>query len=238
MTDSPVTSDNDKPITSAQRKTMRSRLYGVADSAVAELGLTREEYQTLWTHPSLKEDMIAFVREHAGIDLRYEFLIDLGEIVVPSNYVHETRLDLFGTANPVLNCCNEYITSANWAKASTRLEPGRRLHVTAYCFKEGAVVTSPEILDFLRKKRSVLTGAHGNSLVWEQKRDLLPGGKWYLSFDEKDALGVNARGEHVVSFLHIRYWGGDFRFGLTDFEDLAPLGILAVFVFNDVSLEV
>lgn len=236
MTDSPITSDNHKPITSAQRKTMRSRLYGLADVAVAELGLTREEYQALWEHPSLKEDMIAFVREHAVNDPRYEFLADLGEIVVPDDYVHETRLDLFGAANrAAFYNYNEGITSANFAKASTRLEPGRRLHVTAYRVKKGCVVTSTDNRDFLKKKRSVLTGAHGNSLVWEQKRDVLPKDLWHLSFDEEDTLWVDAHGDRRVSSVSVNSHGGS-NFHLGNFErDWGDGDVLLV--FRDVSLE-
>lgn len=237
MTDSPITSDGHKPITSAQRKTMRSRIYGLADTAVAELGLTREEYQTFWGHPNLKEDMIAFVRDHSSVDPRYEFFVDLGEIVVPSDYVHETHLDLFGTANwAAFYYYNEGITSANFAeKASVKLEPGRRLHVTAYRIKKGTVVTSTDNLAFLKKKRSVLTGVHGNSLVWQQKRVLLPKGLWYLSFDERDALWVDARGGHRVSSLDVDS-GGDFDFNLGHFENGWGGGNVLL-VFRDVSLE-
>ena len=63
---------------------------------------------------------------------------------------------------------------------------------------------------------AVLCGAQGASLVWEQKRNKLPKGKWYCSFDEKERL-PSVVGYYGVPRVYVRS-DGDFRFDLGFFE--------------------
>ena len=69
-------------------------------------------------------------------------------------------------------------------------------------------------MDFLRSKESVFVGAQGATLVFEQKRDSLPKGKWYSSFDEPERLWKDAAyGYHRVPRVGA-YRDGDFHFSL------------------------
>ncbi|MBU4284801.1 hypothetical protein KKF60_01645, partial [Patescibacteria group bacterium] len=72
---------------------------------------------------------------------------------------------------------------------------------------------------FLKTQNVVLTGAQGVSLVFEQKREDLPKGYWYVSFDEKEALWKDADGSHRVPHVR-RYSGGDWYFDLGTFENV------------------
>ncbi|MBU4285222.1 hypothetical protein KKF60_01480, partial [Patescibacteria group bacterium] len=72
---------------------------------------------------------------------------------------------------------------------------------------------------FLKTQNVVLTGAQGVSLVFEQKREDLPKGYWYVSFDEKEALWKDAGGDHRVPGVD-RYSDGGWYFRLGFFEDV------------------
>ncbi len=72
---------------------------------------------------------------------------------------------------------------------------------------------------FLATQKAIHTGAQGASLVFDQKRDQLPKGKWYASFDEKHRLWKDAHGNHGVPDVDASS-DGDFWFGLGYFEDV------------------
>lgn len=165
-------------------------------------------------------------------DPRYEHLIDLGEIVVPANYQHATYLAKFRKGNKEkFYYFNDAAIDRNYANASTKLMPGRRLQVDAYCIKTR--VTSVDNLAFLASQGSVLTGAQGAALVFEQKRSLLPKERWYVSFDEREALWKDAGGRHRVPYVNassdgdfsfdLGYFGGDWgaEYVLLVFRDVA-----------------
>ena len=88
---------------------------------------------------------------------------------------------------------------------------------------------------FLATQKAVHVGAQGASLVWDQKRDQLPKGKWYCSFDEKERLWQDAVGNHRVPLVCANS-GGDFHFDLGDFEDVW-LDISAILCFCDLEPE-
>jgi hypothetical protein len=72
-------------------------------------------------------------------------------------------------------------------------------------------------MGFLKKMNAIHTGAQGASLVYQQKKDLLPKGYWYCSFDEKSRLWKDADGRRRVPFVYA-HSGGDFGFRLGYFE--------------------
>jgi len=76
----------------------------------------------------------------------------------------------------------------------------------------------------------LLAGAQGASVVWEQKKDQLPKGYWYCSFDEKDRLPLLG-GYCRVPYLNACSDGG-FDFVLGRFESVWH-GLSAVLVLCD-----
>jgi len=64
----------------------------------------------------------------------------------------------------------------------------------------------------------LLAGAQGASVVWEQKKDQLPKGYWYCSFDEKDRLPLLGGRYRVPGMCADS--DGDFHFDLGGFGDV------------------
>ena len=150
------------------------------------------------------------------LDDKFE-LVNTFEIVVPEGYDHFKRLDSFGTEHrEAFFYYNDAITDKGYAKATTKLEPGRKLKVKVFQIKK--TVTSEDCLAHLRSQKAILVGAHGASLAFEQKKEELPFNRWSASFDKKNALWKDADGHHRVPLVR-RHWGSDFRFDLGDFED-------------------
>lgn len=146
-----------------------------------------------------------------------EFL-DLGVIVVPDDYNPATWLassrEQYGDR---LYYYNDAITDANFSNPSRTLKVGDRLRVRAHKQIVRGSTTSEERLAYLKSlPGNQLVGAQGAVFVLREKRDQLPKGKWYASFDEKERLPL-VGGYHGVPGVHA-YSDGDFRFGLGGFE--------------------
>ena len=159
--------------------------------------------------------MYAALVGNATVDDRFE-LCNTFNTVVPKGYNHATRLDTFSKEyRKEFSYYNDNITDKNYAKATTKLVPGRKLKVKVFQIK--GRVTSEDCLAHLRSQKAILVGAQGASLVGEKKKEELPVDRWSLSFDEKDALWKDADGYHRVPGV-LRYSGGVFGFRLGCFE--------------------
>ncbi len=165
--------------------------------------------------------MYTAVQGDAQTDNRFELLKSF-DVTVPEGYNHATRLDTFRATHDIevnkeFYFYNGAITDANFAaKATTKLAPGREFTVKAFGITER--VTSEDCLAKLRAEKAVLVGAQGASLAYEQGKDELPKGKWYISFDEKKALWQDSDGNHRVPHVNA-HSAGHFKFGLDNFED-------------------
>lgn len=163
---------------------------------------------------------------------KFTLLADLGTITVPDDYDHATRLAVFREQNrDKFWGYNDNFTDANFPNPTRVLKPGDQLHVLAFKQAVGGTTTSEERMDFLHRQKAVFTSAQGASLVWEQKRDKLPKGYWYLSFDEKDRLWKDADGVHRVPWVSV-YSDGVFDWSLGRFEGVWG-GIGAILCFRD-----
>lgn len=149
---------------------------------------------------------------------KFALLVDLGIITVPDDYDHASRLKTFGKQNrEKFYYYNDEITDKNFPNPTRVLKPGDKLRVRAFKQVVGGTTTSEERMAFLATQKAIHTGAQGSSLVFDQKRNQLPKGKWYASFDEPDRLWRDAVGYHRVPSVHC-VSDGDFRFRLGDFE--------------------
>ena len=149
---------------------------------------------------------------------KFALLVDLGIITVPDDYDHATALKSFGKKNrKKFYYYNEAITDPNFPNPTRVLKPGDKLRVRAFKQVVSGTTTSEERMAFLATHKAIPTGAQGASLVFDQKRDQLPKGKWHASFDEKDRLWQDAVGLHRVPCV-LCHSGGGFRFYLGDFE--------------------
>lgn len=151
---------------------------------------------------------------------KFALLVDLGIITEPGDCVHEKRLTTFGKKN-----CKKFvyyngeITDKNFLNPTRVLKPGDKLRVRAFKQVVGRTTTSEERMAFLATQKAIHTGAQGASLVFDQKRDQLPKGKWYASFDEPDRLWKDADGYRRVPQVGC-YSNGDFEFSLDSFESV------------------
>ncbi len=167
---------------------------------------------------------------------KFALLADLGIITVPDDYVHEEWLTTFGKQNrKKFYSYNDEITNKNFPNPTRVLKPGDKLRVRAFKQVVDGTTTSEERMAFLATQKAVHTGAQGASLVFDQKRDQLPKGKWYASFDEKDRLWADAGGCHGVPGVHCSSVGG-FGFDLGDFGDVWSGGV-AFLCFCDLEPE-
>ncbi len=172
---------------------------------------TPEQEQTRQAAPVESTDMSA----QAG---KFALLVNLGIITVPDDYDHASRLSMFSKQNrKKFYYYNDEITDKNFLNPTRALKPGDKLRVLVFEQVVGGNTTSEERMAFLATQKAVYTGAQGASLVFDQKRDQLPKGKWYTSFDKPERLWKDADGYHGVPYVD-RHSDGDFRFSLGSFE--------------------
>jgi hypothetical protein len=167
---------------------------------------------------SLQRDMLSGADLTKLGDPRFEYLKTI-EVTVPEGYDHDTRLTTFGTPErrKEFYYYHEGLTDANFAeKATSKLIGGRKFAVKIFGIKKDQVVTSEDCLAQIKRVNGILTGAQGASLVYEQKKAELPKGKYYVSFDEKEALPVLG-GYHGVPCVDANS-DGAFEFNLGYFE--------------------
>lgn len=151
---------------------------------------------------------------------KFALLVDLGTITVPAGYDHAKQLEMFREKNHrKFYFYNDSITDENFPNPTRVLKPGDKLLVSVYRQIASGATTSEERLAFLETQNAVYTGAQGASLVFEQKRNQLPKGKWYSSFDKLEQLWKDADGRHRVPFV-IACSDGDFSFDLGYFESV------------------
>jgi len=186
--------------------------------------------KTVANFESLSEEQIAYYEAHLDqipealargfvILEKFVLLVDLGIITVPKGYVHGTRLATFKKQNQKkFYGYNDAISDENFPNPSHILKPGDKLHVQAFKQIVPGQTTSAERMAFLATQKAVHVGAQGASLVFELKRDELPKGKWYASFDEEDRLWRDAGGYRRVPIVRACS-GGGFGFGLGNFGD-------------------
>jgi len=140
-----------------------------------------------------------------------------GTFTVPTDYNHDTQVDVFGKKTRKLKSTyyyNDELTSKNFSKATNKLVPGKTYAIKMFPISE--TVQSKDCLAFLASNNATLVGAQGLTALQKDQPEIFPTGKYTVSFDEKDTLWKNAGG-HRVPDVH-RDSDGDWKFGLGCFE--------------------
>ncbi|MBI4155623.1 MAG: hypothetical protein HY507_00110 [Candidatus Zambryskibacteria bacterium] len=168
---------------------------------------------------------------------KFALLADLGIITVKADYVHGKQISSFLEKYPkMFYDYDKNITDANFPRPSRILKPGDKLWVRAYKQIVGGTTTSEERMTFLETQNvAIYTGAQGSSLVFEQKRDQLPKGFWYASFDKEERLWKDSDGNRGVPGVHADL-NGDFNWSLGYLEGVWDVN-RAFFGFCDLSSE-
>ena len=201
-------------ITSGQRKTLLRLLEDAVDTS----GLTKDQTTEILKVGNLVQaDLKVSFGKYSIADKRFGPAIREFEFTVPSDYNHDTQLDTFAEKTKSLETTyyfNDDLTSANFAKATNKLVPGKTYKVKMFPVLER--VTSEDCIDFLAKQGALLVGGQGVTLLQDNKADEFPVGKWVVSFDQKDALWIDSDGYHGVPGVGRRS-DGDFGFDLGGF---------------------
>ena len=147
------------------------------------------------------------------IDPRFEFLGE-SSLTVPEGHKPKEQLKIFKEKyGKNFSYYNDDITDQNFPNPTHELIPGKTYKVKKFGIKKGKSISSEDGLALLKSQNAYLVGAQGASVVYQLKRDELPKGKFYISFDEKDALLADTGGRHRVP--RVRHNGdGDFGFDL------------------------
>ena len=183
---------------------IKDEICSVIKDSINELGLSEDEIMEIYRDKNLLEKEIKpLLLERAVLDKRYAFVADLGIITVQEDYVPEKCLSLFSEQNyEKFRLYDSEITDDNFSHPSHILVPGKTLWVRVY----GQIIldrmTSEDHLEFLSKFKDVVyPGAQGASLVFDQKREKLPKGKCYCSFDKEENLRKNTDGSYSIPYV-------------------------------------
>ena len=195
-----------------------NRLCDLFREGLRTLGFNKDEAQEIIkAGGKMQEQFKPILQKLAMVDQRFGPAVKEFEFTVPSDYKHDTQLDTFAKKTKKLKTTyyfNDALTSANFAKATNKLEPGKTYKVKIFPIL--ATVTSEDCMLFLKKQNAILVGGQGITVLQDQKPDEFPIDKWTISFDEKETLWKDADGDHRVPDVHRRS-GRDWGFGLGDF---------------------
>ena len=215
--------------TVTQRDSRGSKFMQNVGACYDKARLDKDRAQFLNEQPAFIGRLAALIEECSRPDVRFRFVTSFS-IVVPQGYDHATRLAKFRNEHEKeFAFYNGDITDGHFAKATTMLAPGSKLKVKVVQITE--TVASEDCLAFLRNQKARLLGAQGVTFAYEQGKDKLPKGRYYASFDEKDALWEDPAGHHRVPGVYADS-GGDFFF-LLDYFESAWVGAGGLLCFCD-----
>jgi len=205
-----------------------NRLCDLFREGLRALRFNKEEAQEIIkAGGKMQEQIKPILQKLAMVDQRFGPVIKEFEFIVPIDYKHDTQLDTFAKKTKKLSTTyyfNGALTSANFAKATNKLIPGKTYKVKIFPIL--SLVTSGDCMTFLGKQNAILVGGQGVTLLQENKPDEFPKGKWTVSFDQKDALWKDSDGNHRVPRVGA-YSDGGFEFNLgyfvSDWGDYACL---------------
>ena len=204
-------------ITSGQKK----QLLRVLEDGLDQQQLTKVQAdQVLKVGNLVQGDLGKSLQKHSIVDKRFGAnLLDPSQtFTVPTDYNHDTQVDVFGKKTRKLKSTyyyNDELTSKNFSKATNKLVPGKTYVIKMFPISE--TVQSEDCLAFLASNNATLVGAQGLTALQNDQPEIFPTGKYTVSFDEKDTLWKDAGGYHRVSNVN-RYSDGYWKFHLGYFE--------------------
>ena len=135
---------------------------------------------------------------------KFVLLKDLGIIKVPDDYRHSTQFGNFlRMYRKKFWRIGSDIDVANFPDPSHVLRPGDKFRVRVFGQAVGVMsTTTEERMAFLNAQGDVHIGPQGVSLIFEQKRILLPEGSRYISFDKEECLWIDDEGRHRVPCMY------------------------------------
>lgn len=130
-------------------------------------------------------------------------IAELGVVEAPEDYCHARRLSTFQSNG--VRIADPLIETRRFGTPSDILRPGTSLKVDILQHDVSKDVSVGTCLRFFDTEKGVVyPGVQGLTLVWEQKRDLLPRGFELLSLDRMQRLPVHPKTkEPMVAALRV-----------------------------------
>ena len=130
---------------------------------------------------------------------KFELIADLGEIVAPSDFQHETALASFRATygEDFFEYYFDGLTDENYGSPSRILKHHDGLQVRLFRQYDNEI-SSVDCYTFLESQNSVYLGAQGAALVFAQKLKQLPINTWIDSYDMKERLLQSPKGSYRV----------------------------------------
>ena len=158
----------------------------------------------------------------AQIQSKFVLLHDLGVITIPVNYVHQTCVSDFLRKNGIhFDYVNGNISDENFRNPTRILKSGEKFHVHAWrqLNDTNKKIFPAECMRFIDSVnlKSRWLGVQGATVVFDQKRECLPKGRCYSSFDEQEKLFLGSDGRWRFSGIDA-CWNNRFCFNLTPFD--------------------
>lgn len=212
-------------ITSGQRK----QLLRVIEDAVDALELSKEQAkEILKVGNLLQADLKASLISHSINERCFVEVADLGTIIVSGDYVHGNQLGMLNRSD--FDIFSKTINDSIFSSPSRILKPGDKIWVRIF-MQVGNGANSEKVSAFLKSKDAFHLGAQGISLVWREKRALLPKGHIYFSLDIKEKLPKDSSGEHMIPMLSVCS-EGDYGFDVVYYDHVILHG-RCFFCFTD-----
>ena len=173
------------------------------------------------------KELALLIREHSKPDKRFGVATTLCDVTIPMDYNSDTCVDDYASKVKNLKttyCYNDALTSKNFPNPSNKLVPGKTYTLKLIPILE--TVQSEDCLMELDRHNALLVGAQGLPVV---DTALLPKGKWYVSFDQKENLWKDSDGYRRVPGVYACD-DGAFEFYLGRFErDWHAVNVLLCF---------
>lgn len=198
-----------------------NRIADLVRDAVRALNLSKDEAQEIIKVGGyLQEQVKPILKKLAILDKRFGPAVNEFEFTVPDDYEHDTQLDTFTKKTKILSTTHEFnedFRSKDFARATTRLTPGKTYKVKIFPILEE--VTTNDCLIFLAKQNAILVSGQGITLLQTEMPEKFPVGKYTVSFDQKDALWFDSDEYHRVPCVYRNPKNSDWEFWLDYFED-------------------
>ena len=144
-----------------------NRIADLVRDAVRALSFSKDEAQEIIkAGGTLQEQVKPILQKLAMVDQRFGPAVKDFEFTVSADYVYDTQLDTFAKKTKKLKTTyyfNDALTSANFAKATNKLEPGKTYRVRVFPILQ--TVTSDDCMTFLKKQGAILVGGQGITLL-------------------------------------------------------------------------
>lgn len=137
--------------------------------------------------------------EMLDVDRNFGSMVTEIPITVSTSYKPDEQIDNFVKRvkkEATTFCFNEDFCSKNFVKSTGTLVPGKSYKIKIFQIKGN--VSTEDCVSFLRNQKAIMLGGQGLALAYDIAGDEFPKGKYITSFDEKEVLWKDFKGNRRV----------------------------------------